>query len=88
MTERDRKTKEYRNMPMWKLTYKMADKNKRIINLIKSGDISAKSILKKVKYRRNLLYEVFLEKLLLWKQGKYEDKLPTFADLNKIKESK
>lgn len=77
------KTK-YEKLPLWKLSFKLAEKEGELIDIVKSGDNSKQAIRRhqRVQYKRNIIRHVMLKKLSLWKHKKLYDDL-TYADMIK-----
>ena len=80
--------KIWENLTLWELTYKLAEKERRIMALIKAGEEhNASGVLRKLKHQRNDLRRAMLKKLIIWNEGKLIEHQPTYSDLNRGQEA-
>jgi len=81
-TSRKEKEDDYRDMPLWKLSYKLSNFENKIFNKIRSGESNSKSnSLRKLKRKRSEIRKIMLEKLKLWEKGKLKEESVSFADI-------
>jgi len=61
-------TEKIKDFPIWKLINLANITTNRLIQIKKQGNKSDKKKIKKLSYKRSLIYRVLLEKLKLWEK--------------------
>ena len=86
MNETQELTENAKDFPIWKLTYLLANMERRVFELKKAGESCNKNPLSRIICKRNIYRKELLKKLLDWK--KHPEKYSvTFADtINSVKQ--